>query len=190
MLDYLNHIDTVIFIFFNVKLANPVFDVIMPVITYRETWYPLWVIAIVGLLWKGGKKGRWVVLIAILAVGSADLMVDRIMKPAFHRIRPCNVVEEVHMLVGKKSSKSMPSAHAANFFALATVFSYFYRRYQWIFWFLASLVAYSRIAVGVHYPFDALVGAITGACLALFWILMLTKVIKINGHVIVKLPDP
>jgi len=188
MLEYLNQIDTVLFIFFNVKLANPVFDVIMPIITYRETWYPLWIAAIIGLMWKGGKKGRWVVLITILAVGSADLLVDRIMKPSFQRIRPCNVIEEAHLLVGKKSSKSMPSAHAANFFALATVFSYFYRKYQWIFWFLATLVAYSRIAVGVHYPFDAIAGAMTGAFLALIWIVLFTRIIRIKGHPIIELP--
>ena len=120
----------------------------------------------VGLLWKGGKRGRWIVLIVILAVASADLLVNRLMKPSFQRIRPCNVIEEAHLLLGKKSSKSMPSSHAANFFTVATVFAYFYRKYQWIFWFLASLVAYSRVAVGVHYVFDVLAGFITGFAIA------------------------
>ncbi|MEJ2542483.1 MAG: phosphatase PAP2 family protein [Calditrichaceae bacterium] len=112
-------------------------------------------------------------------------MVNRIMKPSFMRIRPCNVVEEVHLLVKNKTSKSMPSSHAANFFAVATVFSYFYRKYQWIFWFLASLVAYSRVAVGVHYPFDILIGAFSGALFAAFWIYMFKKVIKIKGQTVV-----
>lgn len=185
VLDFLHQLDTVLFIFFNANLANPVFDIIMPFVTYKQTWYPVWGIAIIGLLWKGGKKGRWIVLIVILAVASADLLVNRLMKPSFQRIRPCNVVEEAHLLLGKKSSKSMPSSHAANFFAVATVFSYFYRKYQWIFWFLASLVAYSRVAVGVHYPFDILVGAITGTVLALFWIYMFTRVIKYRGQTLV-----
>ena len=79
----------------------------------------------------------------------------------------------------------MPSSHAANFFAVATVFSYFYRKYQWIFWFLASLVAYSRVAVGVHYPFDILVGAMSGVLFGAFWIYMFKKVIKIKGQTVV-----
>lgn len=185
MFDFLNQIDTILFIFFNVNLANSVFDVIMPFVTYKQTWYPVWLVAIVGLLWKGGKRGRWIVLIVILAVASADLIVNRLMKPSFQRIRPCNVIEEAHLLLGKKSSKSMPSSHAANFFAVATVFSYFYRKYQWVFWFLASMVAYSRVAVGVHYPFDVLVGAICGSIFGIFWIVMFTKIIKIKGRTLV-----
>ena len=185
MLNFLNQIDTILFIFLNAKLANPVFDIIMPFVTYKQTWYPVWAIAIIGLLWKGGKKGRWIVLIVILSVVTTDLIVNKMMKPSFQRIRPCNVIEEAHLLLGKKSSKSMPSSHAANFFALATVFSYFYRKYQWIFWFLASLVAYSRIAVGVHYPFDVFVGAICGSLFGIFWIIFFTKVIKIKGRTLV-----
>ncbi len=170
LLLFLNHLDTILFVFFNVHLANPVFDLIMPFVTDKHTWYPVWLATIVLLSWKGGSKGRWVVLIALLAVGTADLGVNKILKPFFQRIRPCNVVEGAHLLLGKKSSFSMPSSHAANFFTLATVFSYFYRKYQVIFWFLAVLVAYSRIAVGVHYPFDVLVGALVGMAIARGWI--------------------
>jgi undecaprenyl-diphosphatase len=182
MLEFLNHIDTTLFIFFNIKLANPVFDFLMPIITNRHTWYPVWILLAVGLLWKGGKKGRWVILIAILSVASADQLVSSVLKPLFHRIRPCNVVDGVHLLVGNKKSLSMPSAHAANFFTTATVFSYFYRKYQVIFWFIASVVAYSRIAVGVHYPFDALVGAFVGLGLALIWIYIIRKIAEIKGQ--------
>ncbi|MHB2148688.1 phosphatase PAP2 family protein [Calditrichota bacterium LG25] len=170
LLNALNQLDTALFIFFNVHLANPVFDVIMPFVTDKHTWYPVWLAIIVLLSWKGGSKGRWVVIIAIVAVGTADLGVNRILKPFFQRVRPCNVVENAHLLLGKKSSFSMPSSHAANFFTLAMVFSYFYRKYQLIFWFLAALVAYSRIAVGVHYPFDVLLGALVGVAIAWSWI--------------------
>ncbi len=175
LLIFLNHIDTTLFIFFNVYLANPVFDVVMPFITDKHTWYPVWFITIVLLSWKGGTKGRWVVLIAIISVGTTDLTVNRILKPFFHRIRPCNLLENAHLLIGKKSSFSMPSSHAANFFTLAMVFSYFYRKYQPIFWFLAAVVAYSRIAVGVHYPFDVLVGSLLGMAIAWSWIEVFKK---------------
>jgi len=181
LLHWLNQIDTFLFLFFNAKLANPVFDHIMPIVTDKHTWYPIWLIAVVVLSWKGGSKGRWAALIALLAVGTADLSVNRLLKPWFHRIRPCNVVEGAHLLLGKKSSYALPSSHAANFFTLATVFSYFYRKYQLIFYFFAALVAYSRIAVGVHYPFDVLLGALVGMAIAWGWIeLFKLKVLNKN----------
>ncbi|MGD9897588.1 MAG: phosphatase PAP2 family protein [Calditrichaceae bacterium] len=162
LVQFFQRVDTFLFYFINVHLANPISDWIMPIITNKYTWAPVWIILVVGLIWKGGVKGRWAVLIAILAVVLADQIVNELMKPYFQRIRPCNVLENINLLGNKKSSKSMPSSHAANFFALATVFSWFYRKYQWYFWFFATLVAYSRVAVGVHYPFDVLVGAICG----------------------------
>jgi len=166
MIEFLNTIDVKLFLLFNVSLANPVFDVIMPFITNKYTWIPVWLIVIAGLLWKGGKKGRWVIILAIISVACADLVAYRVMKKNIKRIRPCNALEQVHLTVRKSSSYSMPSNHAANFFALATIFSFFYRRYwKWLYG-TAALVAFSRISVGVHYPFDALVGALLGAALA------------------------
>ena len=175
MLDYLNMVDVQLFLFLNVALANPVFDVVMPFITNKYTWVPVWIIVIGGLLWKGGKKGRWAVLLAIVAVSSADLTAYRVMKKNIKRIRPCNAIEQVHLTVKRSKSYSMPSNHAANFFALATIFSFFYRRYwKWMIA-TAALVAFSRISVGVHYPFDALVGAMLGAALAVLIILIFNK---------------
>ena len=175
MLEFLQSFDTTLFYFFNVQLANPVFDWLMPFITNKKTWYPVWAVTIILLVWKGGKRGRWAVIIALLAFGLAEPVVNRMLKPLIERIRPCNALEDVHLIVRRSKGLSMPSSHAANFFAVATAFSYFYRKYQWLFWFLAALVAYSRVAVGVHYPFDVLAGAMVGVLCASIWLLILKK---------------
>jgi undecaprenyl-diphosphatase len=57
----------------------------------------------------------------------------------------------------------MPSSHAANAFGQAVLFSVTYRRWAWPLLVFAALVALSRVFVGVHYPFDILVGSIIGA---------------------------
>lgn len=178
MLELLNTIDTQLFLLLNVTIANPFFDTMMPIVTNKWTWAPLWLITIVGLIWKGGKEGKWIILIAILSVGSSDLVGHRLLKKNIKRIRPCNAIEQVHLTVKKTGSYSMPSNHAANFFALATVFSFFFRRYRYIFFSLAVLVAFSRISVGVHYPFDTLVGALIGMMLAGLVIKLYLKYVK------------
>ena len=161
-------IDTAVFYFINVSLANPFFDWFMPFITEKIHWFPVWGIVIIGLLWKGGKKGRITILLVIPLIFLSDQLSAHVLKPLFARPRPCVTLSNVHLLVGLKTSFSFPSAHATNFFALATHFNYFYPKYRWIYFGAAFFVALSRVSVGVHYPLDIIAGGILGAACALF----------------------
>ena len=58
---------------------------------------------------------------------------------------------------------SMPSSHAANWFAATMILFVYYRRSLWFMLPGAMLVSFSRIYNGVHYPSDVLAGAILGA---------------------------
>jgi membrane-associated phospholipid phosphatase len=61
------------------------------------------------------------------------------------------------------ASTSFPSGHAASGFAFASAIG---RDQPWLglaLQFLAAAVAYSRVHTGVHYPGDAVVGALIGA---------------------------
>jgi undecaprenyl-diphosphatase len=116
MIDFLIEIDVAVFYFINVNLANPFFDWFMPFITEKFHWFPVWGILIIGLLWKGGKKGRTVVLLIIPVIFLSDQLSAHVLKPLIARQRPCATLPDVHLLVGMKRSLSFPSAHAANFF--------------------------------------------------------------------------
>ncbi len=174
-MDTLQAIDTQLFFWINTGLANPVTDMLMPFVTNKWTWLPVWLLVLGGILWKGKRRDRWILLVALLSVFSADLFAFRVMKKNIERVRPCNALDNVHLLVRKSTSNSMPSNHAANFFALAMAFGFYYRRYRGLLFGLAALVGVSRIFVGVHYPFDVVMGALVGVIWALFWIFMFNR---------------
>src|SRR5512140_1982647 len=162
-MDWLQQLDLDAFRLINRDLSNPVLDQVMPFLSGNVFFAPALILAGVLLVWKGKLRGVLCVLMLALAVGLADGFVARMLKEAIGRPRPFITLEDVHLLVGKGGSGSMPSSHAANWFAAAMVMLIYYRRSAWVMLPLAFLVGFSRIYVGVHYPGDVLVGAILGA---------------------------
>ena len=81
--------------------------------------------------------------------------------------------------MGKGGKYGFVSSHAANIFAAAVVLSYFYPSKKRVYFFIASMVAFSRVYIGVHYPGDIIFGGILGYGLA--WsVLSLWVIIKMR----------
>lgn len=176
MIEFLYSVDVAVFHFINVTLANPAGDVLWPLITDYDRFPAVRII--LGALWlvlviRGGARGRTVAFLLIPVLFCADKLSSALIKELVSRPRPCHeiggvpVVQGIHMLVDCGAGKSFPSSHAVNNFAVATLFSRYYRRWRWAFYAWAALVALSRPAVGVHYPSDILGGAVIGTCVAL-----------------------
>ena len=62
---------------------------------------------------------------------------------------------------------SFPSGHATVSFACATVLALAVPRLRVPLYALAALISFSRVYVGVHYPFDVLAGAVLGVAIAI-----------------------
>jgi undecaprenyl-diphosphatase len=153
--------DTWLFLLINRSLQNPLFDLVMPILsTKRYIALPAAVGILMLLVW-GGRRMWAVVAVGIVAVTLSDLGANLI-KAALHRTRPCHVIPAVHLLAGCTRSFSLPSNHACNMFAVATVGWLGFSRWRGALFLLAGAVSYSRIYLGVHYPMDVLVGAAWG----------------------------
>ena len=162
MLDRLAGIDRALFYAVNHGQQNALFDRVMPFMTSEGNWRVPFLLLWLGLLVFGKSRGRAAALLVIPLLALSDQASSHLIKHAIMRLRPCNVLPDVHLLVGCSHSYSMPSSHAANSSAAAFHFAFFYPRWAPAFLFLALLVGYTRVYCGVHYPFDVLVGFLVG----------------------------
>jgi undecaprenyl-diphosphatase len=160
----LSALDARIFHLINRSLQNPLFDLVMPILSNKRYFLlPALVVVLMLLVW-GGRRMWIVVAVAVAALALSDVGTNLI-KAALHRTRPCHVIPDVHLLAGCTRSFSLPSNHASNMFALAAVGWLGLRRWRWALALLAAGVAYSRVYLGVHYPADVLAGAVWGGAL-------------------------
>ncbi|MEW6051916.1 MAG: phosphatase PAP2 family protein [Candidatus Zixiibacteriota bacterium] len=163
MLETLGNLDTTLFHFINGTLANPVTDLVMPVVTNDWFLRVLYAVAMVLILWKGDRRLRWLVLFSAITIAFTDQISSVWLKHLFARPRPCHTILDMHLLVNCGAGYSMPSSHAANAFGQAALFGLSYGRWRWHLFGFAAIVAISRTFVGVHYPFDILVGMVVGS---------------------------
>lgn len=158
--DTLSSWDQSLFYTINRRMENGVFDVVMPMVTsFGNFKYIL--AAVTVFLFFNSAKTRSVAI----AIGIAILLSDQTgnqLKHLVERPRPCKELLDIHLLAGCSSSFSFPSNHSANMFASALILSWKYRKLTALFFFAAFTVAFSRVYIGVHYPFDVIGGAVIG----------------------------
>jgi 4-amino-4-deoxy-L-arabinose transferase-like glycosyltransferase len=157
----LSEIDSALFFLVNKNLQNSFFDVVMPFITKNAK-----LIFLFTVLWSAVKEKKaalQIIFVSLIAVALADGY-GHVLKDIIARQRPCNAFRDINLLIGCGHSFSMPSNHASNAFAFAITF--FFLRTNIIGYFslaAAVLIGFSRIYVGVHYPFDVIAGMLLGA---------------------------
>jgi undecaprenyl-diphosphatase len=106
------------------------------------------------------------------------LLCNVMLKPLVGRMRPFTVNTGVELLINAPKDFSFPSGHTAASFAAAFALL-FVKNKLWIpSMILASLIAFSRLYLYVHYPTDVLAGILLGL------------IVSVAANVICRLAEP
>lgn len=172
MLETLLELDRTLFLIIN-GWNSPFFDEIMFFVSKVWIWAPLYLTFILYTIKRWKLEAIWIIVAMIICVVATDQL-SNLTKDMFQRLRPSHepllegLVHHVNGYVGGKFG--FVSGHSSNSFGFAMLSSLIVRnRYYSISVFMwAALVAYSRMYLGVHYPFDIMGGMLLGILVAWF----------------------
>ncbi|AXV37019.1 MAG: phosphatase PAP2 family protein [Methanobacteriaceae archaeon] len=178
----LTELDVSIFYLINVQIHNHFLDVIMPVITIAGTQI-FWVLICIYLFIFRGEKGRNTALLIIIAL-ILGYVITELLKMGFARPRPYTVLDEIRFFIFI-GGYSLPSGHSAASFIGCTIIGLKYG-YLIPLLLFAFLVGFSRIYIGVHYPFDVVIGAVIGILCSLLVLRYEDNILRMKDKLINK----
>ncbi len=107
---------------------------------------------------KHAKLGRMLASSAAVC----GLTCALIIKPVVSRLRPYELNTTIAMLVPPEIDASFPSGHTCFAFSAATVCFIYNKKLGIMMYVFASIIAFSRLYLYMHFPTDVLCGALLG----------------------------
>ena len=167
------NLDTELFIYLN-SLGFPLFDNFWIFLSNKEANVLFYFTLLVLYFYKRSLKFKFSELFYLLILIAFMITITdqtaNLFKDSFQRLRPCynEMIKDSLRLVKESCGGKYGffSAHASNSFTLAVFFGLLYKKkFKYLIYFsllYASLISYSRIYLGVHFPLDILFGAAFG----------------------------
>ena len=155
-------VDVAILLFIQEHLRFGPLSTFFSAFTHLGDYGFLWIVIGIALMFP--RKTRRAGALALVCMSLGAVVVNVFLKPQVLRIRPYEAYEAIIPLIGPQIDESFPSGHASAAFCSAFIYLKTLRRpYGALMMVLASLIAFSRLYVGVHYPTDVLGGILVAA---------------------------
>jgi len=150
------------------RTDTPALDAAMRGLSSAADYSKLWVAIAAALALAGGPGGRHAAGRGLASIAVAAALANLVAKPLSVRARPQRPILDVpaRRYVRMPGSTSFPSGHTASAFAFATGVAQIKPSLSAPLRGVATVVGYSRVHTGVHYPGDVLAGAFLGVTAA------------------------
>lgn len=143
-----------------------------PVTAFAEFAVPLYAAGLVALWFIArpyGNRSWKSACVSGFAAAAIAMITNQAISHLWERPRPFAAHPVLtHLLSAPSPDPSFPSDHAAVAVAIAFAVMAFSRRAGLLFLAAATLIALSRVALGMHYPSDVLAGMVVGWAAAAF----------------------
>ena len=148
------------------KFAGKYFCLDVLTIFFAEYFEYVFIFLLILFLFKNFRKHIYMLIEAFFAaILAKEIFVD-IIRQLWPKLRPF-VEKQIYLLIQHPVTASFPSAHAAFYFAIATIVYFYNKKAGLVFLISASLISLARVFSGVHWPSDILVGSLIGVLSAL-----------------------
>ena len=176
MIEEILKLDSKLFLYLN-NLGTPEFDSFWATLSKIEANILMYLFLICLFFYVQKIRPKflnvfYLIFVIALMITIADQGAN-LFKDSFQRLRPCynESIKDTLRLVKENCGGKYGffSAHASNSFSLAIFFGLLFKnRIRYIILITivyASLISYSRIYLGVHFPLDIIIGSSFGLCL-------------------------
>lgn len=158
MIRYFRNLDSKALNYINKRCRSKTLDKVMPLITALGNLGIIWFL--ISFLLISKVDYRIIGVMLILALVLTTIIGEGVIKHIVRRKRP--VVYEEELLINKPITYSFPSGHTASSFAALAVLVQMNGKLGIIVSPIATLIAFSRLYLKVHYLTDVIFGIILG----------------------------